>query len=114
MIKPWPFRLGADGFFLLSPEEPIFLPAASLIPVWDAPVQPNSTVARGNPPPVAHEAEPAAAEPPPAQSQAELDAFAQYAQLFDGFDGDQALRDLLGSDWAMSHGWGEAGFAPLG
>lgn len=60
------------------------------------------------PPPI-----PAAPEPPPLQSQAELDLFALFAHLADGFNGDQALADLLASDWAAQNGWQGAGGGPI-
>lgn len=57
--------------------------------------------------------DPDPALPPAPQSQAELDLMAQYAGLFDEFDGSQALDELLASDWAAQNGWQSAGGSPI-
>lgn len=51
---------------------------------------------------------------PPRQSAEELALFDQFAGMYGDFSGDQALVDLLGSDWAAENQWQSAGGAPLG
>lgn len=93
-------------------------PASGLGPVAaiQAPeaVEPAPPAIEPAPVTVAEAVPPAAPEPPPVQSQAELDLYAQYAHLADGFNGDQALADLIASDWAAQNDWHGAGGTPLG
>ena len=96
-----------------APEEPTTSPVAA------ASTEPPAT------PPIVEAMAPLEPEPapavtaaadamPPQQSQEELDLFAQFANLYADFDGDQALANLLQSDWAAANNWQQAGGAPLG
>lgn len=91
------------------------LPAAMAVP--DAPAPPTMTASVATPPeaPVVHATPDQVSLPPnPQSAPGESDLFAQFAGMYADFSGDQALSDLLGSDWALHNGWQGAGGAPLG